>query len=151
MYEGGVRVPFIIRWPGHVPAGRIDEKSVACGIDWLPTLCKITGAKLPKSDFDGEDVSDMWLGKSRPRTKPLFWKTSNVRSEVALLDGTWKLILPTRRGETELFDLSSDPGESKNLAAQRPEIVKSLSAKAQKWNATLPSEYLKSGTGDDDK
>lgn len=152
MYEGGVRVPFIIRWPGHVPAGRVDEKSVICGIDWLPTLCRIAGAKLPSNDFDGEDVSDIWLGKSRSRTKPLFWKTSNVRSEVAMLDGQWKLIVPGgRRGETELYDLANDPGESRNLAAQRPDLVKSLGNKVQQWNAALPREYVKSGNSDDNK
>src|SRR5256885_15436492 len=75
MYEGGVRVPFIIRWPGHVPAGRVDDKSVISGIDWLPTLCQIVGITLPSIDFDGEDVSAAWLGKIHTRTKPLVWKT----------------------------------------------------------------------------
>lgn len=152
MYEGGVRVPFIIRWPGHVPAGRVDDKSLICGIDWLPTLCRLADAKLPSNDFDGEDVSDIWLGKSRSRTKPLFWKTSNVRSEVAMLDGQWKLFVPSgRRGEIELYDLSSDPSESRNLAPQRPDLVRTLENQAQQWNSTLPSEYLKSGTSDDAK
>ena len=151
MYEGGVRVPFIIRWPGHVPAGRVDEQSVTCGIDWLPTLCNITSAKLPKTDIDGEDVSDIWLGKSRERTRPLFWKVNNVRSEVAVLDGSWKLIVPGARrgGEVELFDLSKDRAESRNLASSRPEIVQKLRAKADAWNATLPTEYIKSAGNDD--
>jgi N-acetylgalactosamine-6-sulfatase len=152
MYEGGVRVPFIIRWPGHVAAGRIDEKSVTSGIDWLPTLCHITGAKLPASDIDGEDVSDIWLGKSRPRTRPLFWKTSNPRSEVALLDGSWKLIWPgAKRGETELYDLANDVGETKNLAASKPDLIKTLVAKASAWNATLPKDYVKSNDKDNEK
>src|SRR4029077_4773008 len=86
MYEGGVRVPFILRWPGHVEAGRVEEKSVISGIDWLPTLCHLADVKLPAADFDGEDVSAVWLGGSFERTKPLFWKTSNVRSEIAILD-----------------------------------------------------------------
>jgi N-acetylgalactosamine-6-sulfatase len=152
MYEGGVRVPFIIRWPGHVPAGRVDEKSLFSGIDWLPTLCRLTGAKLPTSDLDGEDVLDIWLGQTHQRSKPLFWKTSNVRSEIAMLDGYWKLIVPgSRRGEPELYDLSSDPGETRNLAAQRQDILKSLEAKARAWDATLPTEYIKSSASDDSK
>ena len=150
MYEGGVRVPFIIRWPGHVPAGRVEEKSNVSAIDWLPTLCHIAGAKLPPIDFDGEDVSDIWLGKSRDRTKPLYWKTSNPRSDVGILDGQWKLISPNgKRGEVELFDLSKDSKESRNLASQRPDLVKTLTAKVQAWNATLPKDYLKFDTKDD--
>jgi arylsulfatase A-like enzyme len=150
MYEGGVRAPFIIRWPGHVPADRVDEKTVFSGIDWLPTLCRLTGAKLPSSDFDGEDVLDVWLGKTRDRTKPLFWKTSNVRSDVAVLDGNWKLVWPgAKRGETELYDLASDPGETRNVAAQHESVVNSLLAKTRAWNATLPTEYIKSAAGDD--
>jgi N-acetylgalactosamine-6-sulfatase len=148
MYEGGVRVPFIIRWPGHVEAGRVDEKSIISGIDWLPTLCHIAGVKLPDTDFDGEDMSDAWLGKTHERTKPLFWKTSNTRSEIAILDGTWKLITPGggRRGsgDMELFDLATDAAERKNLAKEHPDIVAKLSAKIDAWNATLPKDYLKS-------
>ena len=76
--------------------------------------------------------------------------TSNVRSDVAMLDGHWKIIVPgARRGDIELFDLSRDPGEIRNLAAERPELVQSLKAKVQAWNATLPTEYIKSVASDD--
>jgi N-acetylgalactosamine-6-sulfatase len=149
MYEGGVRVPFIIRWPGHVPADRVDSSSVISGIDWLPTLCAITGAKIDPGDFDGEDVSGIWLGKARDRTRPLFWKTSNVRSEIAIRDGKWKLLTPGRkRAETELYDLSTDPGESTNLVEKHPEVVKTLKAKIDRWNATLPGDYIKANDND---
>ena len=130
----------------------MDEKTVFSGIDWLPTLCRLTGAKLPSTDLDGEDVLDIWLGKTRNRTKPLFWKTSNVRSEVAVLDGQWKVIWPgAKRGETELYDLSSDPAETHNVAAQNPGIRDRLLNKARAWDATLPTEYIKSAGSDDDK
>jgi N-acetylgalactosamine-6-sulfatase len=156
MYEGGVRVPLIIRWPGHVPAGLVDEKSLTCGIDWLPTLCKLAGAPLPAGvDFDGEDVSDIWLGHPRERTKPLFWKVSNTNSPIAILEGTWKLIEPggKRKGptEVELYDLSKDPGEQTNVAKQNPAILGKLDAKLRIWNATLPQSYDHSGEARDDK
>jgi len=94
----------------------------------------------------------IWLGKSRERSKPLFWKTSNVRSEVAMLDGKWKLVWPgAKRGETELYDLASDPGESRNVAAQQSSVLNSLLAKARAWDATLPTEYIKSAGSDNDK
>jgi N-acetylgalactosamine-6-sulfatase len=150
-YEGGVRVPFILRWPGRVPAGRVDEASVVGGVDWLPTLGALAGAKPAAADLDGEDVSAAWLGRSvHVRSKPLFWKTSNPNSDVALRDGDWKIHVPGRkRGEVELYDLSKDPGERENLAARRPEVAASLRAKVEAWNASLPKEYLKTADRDD--
>ncbi len=145
-WEGGVRVPWIVRWPGHVPAGRTDEQSVISGVDWLPTLCTIAGVKINLDDFDGEDASAAWRGKGpHVRTKPLFWKVSSPGSESYIREGQWKLRHPTRKnnGEVELYDIISDPAESKNIAAQHPDIVKALSAKVDDWVATLPTEYLK--------
>jgi arylsulfatase A-like enzyme len=143
-YEGGVRTPFIIRWPGHVPPGRVDENSSISGIDWLPTLCRIAGIAINAADFDGEDVSAAWFGGTHQRTQPLFWKTSNPRAEVSIRDGRWKFHYASRRrGESELYDLSRDPGERNNLASQHPDVVQALTAKAEKWNATLPTDYIK--------
>ncbi len=143
-FEGGVRVPFIVRWPGHVPVGRVDEKSMLSAIDWLPSLCSLTGAKYKATDFDGEDSSKAWLGAVHTRIKPLFWKTSSPGSEAVIREGQWKLFQPMRkRGEIELYDIVADPAESKNLAAQYPKIVKTLAAKAAAWVATLPKEYVK--------
>ncbi len=151
-WEGGVRVPWIVRWPGHVPAGRTDEQSVLSGADWLPTLCSITGVKINAADFDGEDTSAAWLGKgAHVRTKPLLWKTSSPGSESYIREGQWKLRHPTRKngGELELYDLNADPAESKNVAAQHPNIVKRLSAAVEKWVATLPKDYVKAKDSDD--
>ena len=149
MYEGGVRVPFIIRWPGHVPASQVNTASVIGGIDWLPTLCSITGVEIDAAQFDGEDVSGVWLGKDRERTKPLFWKTNAVRSDIAIRDGQWKMFHTIRnRGETELYDLTADPRESTNVAAKYPEVVKELTAKVEKWKATLPKDYVKTSDPD---
>ncbi len=79
MYEGGVRVPWIVRWPGHVPANRVDEKSVISGADFLPTLCALTGVKIDIRDFDGEDASAAWLGTAdHVRTKPLFMENQRA-------------------------------------------------------------------------
>ena len=73
LYEGGVRVPFIACWPGRIPAGRIDKTSVLCAADLLPTVCKLAGIEAP-ANLGGEDVSDILLGQTRPRTKPLMWE-----------------------------------------------------------------------------
>lgn len=149
-YEGGTRVPFIIRWPGNVQAGRVDTKNVCSFIDWLPTLCAIAGVtELPKQ-LDGDDISDIWLGSNRDRNKPLFWKSSATGSTPAMRDGKWKLHLPRKqRGEIELYDIIADPAESKNVAAQDPDIVKTLSAKVEAWVSTLPNDYVKTKDKED--
>src|SRR5207248_2570346 len=72
LYEGGIRVPGIIRWPGKVAEGKIDETSVVAGVDWLPSVCKLAGIEIPAGHkLDGEDVSDIFRGNSRARATPL--------------------------------------------------------------------------------
>ena len=84
--EGGLRIPYIVRWPGHVPAGRVDATSVISNADWLPTISAIVGAPLLSArtsaplDLDGVDVSSHWLGvrhAGHARCAPLFWTTQD--------------------------------------------------------------------------
>ena len=143
-YEGGTRVPFIIRWPGHVKAGRVDSTNVCSFVDWLPTLGAIAGVEELPQQLDGEDVSDIWLGRDRQRGKPLFWKSSAAGSTSAIREGKWKLHLPRKnRGETELYDLSVDPGESNNIAENHPGVVAKLRQQLRAWVAELPRQYEK--------
>ena len=142
--EGGLRVPFIIRWPGRVQAGVVDSENVIAGIDWLPSICRLAGVNAVPSDLDGEDVSDIWLGATRKRRKPLFWK--GVKGP-GVRDGNWKYYLQVTKGrETgveELYDVLADPGETKNLANQHPKVASDLKKQALEWNAELP-EYVES-------
>ena len=141
-YEGGVRVPFIVRWPEKVPAGRVDAQSVLSGTDWLPTLCAITGVTIDATDFDGENVSVALLGGIHVRTQPLFWKVNSEKSDPAMRWQNWKLHVPHRaRGKVELYDLSTDPGESHNLAPQKPDLVQELTTRLKAWTDTLPTAY----------
>ena len=143
-YEGGTRVPFIIRWPGRVKAGRVDSANIGSFVDWLPTMCSITEIDDLPEQLDGEDISDIWLGADRQRTKPLFWKSSSTGSTPAMRVGKWKLPLPRKqRGEPELYDLSVDPSESNNIAAAHPEVVGRLRKLLQAWVAELPANYAK--------
>lgn len=146
LLEGGVRVPWILRWPGHVPAGRVDEQSVISGIDYLPTLCALVGVKIDADDFDGENTLDAWLGKGvHVRTKPLLWKASSPGSQAVIRDGKWKLFHPIRKnsGNFELYDIDADPTESKNLAEAQPQVVEQLTQQLESWVNTLPTEYVK--------
>ncbi len=147
LYEGGIRVPGIVRWPGKVPAGRIEDKAVMAGVDWLPTLCKIAGAALPADHaLDGEEVSDVLFGSSRPRTRPLMWEWRfNIAGEpfhhspeLAIRDGDWKLLMNPDRSRVELYDITKDLTQLNNVAEHQPEVVEKLSAQVTAWAKTLP-------------
>lgn len=140
-YEGGVRSPFIIRWPEKVPAGKVNRTSIFSGMDWLPTLVSIVGTKIDKSWFEGEDVSDIWLGANRSRTNPLFWRTSSPKAQVSMLQDNWKIHV--KGNDVKLYDLSTDEAEKKNVASKKPNIVEKLLAKVNKWRRQLPKIYAK--------
>ena len=152
LYEGGIRLPFIARWPGHVPAGMVDDTSVLHAVDMLPTLAAIGGAALPKrSAGDGLDISAALLGKPVERTKPLFWEYGRNETSfkypaqpdrspnVAMLDGKWKLLINADGSGAELYDIGSDPNETRNLAEAQPDVAAKLKAAALEWRASLPS------------
>jgi arylsulfatase A-like enzyme len=147
MYEGGIRTFSLVRWPGHVAAGRVDDTSVLGGVDWLPTVCKLAGVPVPAEvQPDGEDVSDIWLGSSRPRGKPLMWEWlfpvagggEYQPPRLAIRDGDWKLFVNHDGSGAELYDIPKDIGEQHNVAAGHPDVVKTLTAKALAWQKSLP-------------
>lgn len=147
MYEGGIRTFGLVRWPGHVAAGRVDGTSVISAVDWLPTVCKLAGVALPADlQCDGEDVSDIWLGKPRPRTRPLYWEwlfrvwgDEYAPPMLAVRDGDWKLFVNHDGGRAQLYDIPKDPGEETDVAARHPDVVKELTAKALAWQKALPA------------
>lgn len=139
LYEGGIREPFIVRWPGHVPAGRVDETSVLNICDLTPTVSRLAKARMPDGyRSDGEDVTDVLQGTSRERTKPQFWHYPASQPSYAVRIGDWKLLTDADEGIEELYNLADDVEETRNLAADRPEIVKSLKASLQEWQRELP-------------
>jgi len=150
MYEGGIRTFGLLRWPGHVAAGCVDETSVIGSVDFLPSICKVAGVSVPASlQPDGEDVSEIWLGRShRPRTKPLYWEwlftvaggnaDGYMPPALAIRDGDWKLLLNHDGTQTQLFEIPKDIGEEHDVAPAHPDLVQSLTAKARAWLKTLP-------------
>jgi N-acetylgalactosamine-6-sulfatase len=146
LYEGGIRTFGLLRWPRHVAANRVDETSVTGGVDFLPTICKLTHVVVPASVRpDGEDVSDIWLGHPRERTKPLFWEwLFHVQGDdytppmLAIRDGDWKLFVEHDGSHAQLFDIPKDISEEHDVAARHPDVVKLLSAKVLAWQKSLP-------------
>ena len=153
-WEGGTRVPFIARWPGHIPAGVVNDK-MAMSIDLQPTIAKLTGAKLPDHKIDGLDIWPLLANEKdakNPHEAYFFygvpfgvWTGAELES---VRSGPWKLVLPhtyrTLGGgpggtggipakykprpitEPELYNLETDVREENNVAAQQPELMKRL-------------------------
>lgn len=155
LYEGGIRVPCIIRWPAHVPAGKVDEATVIGGVDFLPTLAAIGKAKLPEGyESDGEDISQRLL-RQRPseddgRTKSLCWEYGRNETsfkypggadrspQLALRNARFKLLMNADGFGLELYDLRADPLETTNLAEGRKSIADDYSEFLVNWKRSLP-------------
>jgi len=118
MWEGGLRVPFIARWPGHIPAGTVIDDFIT-SLEVFPTLLVATGTKPPPNVIlDGFDMMPILAGREKsPRTE-MFWQR---RNEKAARVGNWKC-LESAKG-TGLFDLSGDVGETKVLSAEKPDVL----------------------------
>ena len=153
LYEGGIRLPLLVRWPGKVPAGRVDDSTVLAAADMLPTLCAVAGARLPDGAAgDGEDLSAALLGTSAERTKPLLWEygrndesfkypAGRDRSpNVAIQAGRWKLLINADGTGAELYDLATDAAETRNLAASNPDIAQRLAGRVHAWRKSLPPQ-----------
>lgn len=176
-FEGGVRVPFLARWPGKVPADRVSDEFIT-GLDLLPTIAMLAGAALPKAKIDGMDLSPLLLGEKHATGRTTFAYFSGFELH-AVRSGNWKQHFPheylvvngspgqngkpanyenmkpnaieesgirgiaSRHGyrveklDLSLFNLTNDPGESQNVAADHPDIVKQLNVLAEEFRRDL--------------
>lgn len=130
LYEGGIRVPFIARWPGKIEAGTTSDH-VAAFWDFVPTACELAGAKTP-SNLDGVSYAPILLGDEDKQNKHdyLYWEFHEQGGKQAVRHGNWKavrldaIIEPNRL--LELYDLATDLGEARDVAAEHPEVVAEL-------------------------
>ncbi len=130
--EGGIRIPFIAWWPGHVPAGKVNDHQLAF-YDILPTFCEILGTKADdylnasKADdcFDGISFAPTLLGDDKDQREHdfLYWEFHET-DQMGVRRGNWKLVV--RKGVCELYDLATDIHEDTNVASKYPEVVKEL-------------------------
>lgn len=157
LYEGGIRVPFIIRWPGHAPAGIVDDSSIISGVDLLPTFCSLAGIEVPKAvNPDGEDMSQALLGTPTIRSKPLMWQYRfgpwgrhlQKSPALAMRDGDWKLMMNPNGSRIELYNLRLNPCEVDNLTNEYPQIVDRMTSQLMEWHNNLPDvESMPVNTG----
>jgi arylsulfatase A-like enzyme len=135
VWEGGHRVPAIVRWPGVVPAGRRSD-ALAASLDVMPTLLALAGMAAPDGhELDGHDLSARLRGAAPAPARTLFWGS---HGEGAVRRGPWKLVLnPAGRRGIGLYDLDVDPGELANLASEQPERVAELRAALVAWWADV--------------
>jgi arylsulfatase A-like enzyme len=145
MYEGGIREPLIVRWPGVVKPGSITSAPVSSP-DFFPTLVEAAGAKLaPGQVVDGVSLLPLFRGGALPE-RALFWHYPHYGNQggapsAAIRRGNWKLIEWMEDQRVELFDLARDPGEETDLARRDPEQAAALRAELKAWQQTVGARY----------
>ncbi len=151
LYEGGIRMPFIVSWKGHIPEGATDDKTIIAATDLFPSICSIIGVEWPQG-LDGMDKSQALLGSPMDVKDPIMWEynsypgdnilqpgnTDFISPNLAMREGKWKLLINADSTDAQLFNLDIDPEETKNLVEQEPELVKDMSSRLIAWRHTMP-------------
>jgi arylsulfatase A-like enzyme len=124
LYEGGIRVPMIVRWPGRIKAGTVNHQPWAFW-DFLPTAAEIAQAKLPEKDaLDGRSLLPALLGKPNTNAHEfLYWEFHERGFQQAVRMGDWKAVRSAQGAPLELYHLPTDPAEQENVAGKKPEVV----------------------------
>lgn len=149
LYEGGVRVPLIVRWPGRIKPGQTIDTPII-STDWTPTLLALAGVEA-KEKFDGVNLAELFLNNKAPPPRGLYWHQPHYmnqggRPAGAVRDGNWKLIEHYENGACELYDLASDQGETIDLSARQPAKVADLRGKLEKWRRDMGAQENKANS-----
>lgn len=144
LFEGGIRVPGIFSWPGHIPAGQVIHEPCAA-MDVFPTVLSWAGGDPAQYGVDGKDISPVLLEGAPSPHRELYWE---MEGQTAVRQGKYKLVLNGALVEGEpaqdpvfLSDLEQDPGEQRNLKDQLPELTRELTEKATAWRAGIEREW----------
>jgi arylsulfatase A-like enzyme len=134
LWEGGIRIPAIVRWPGVVPAGKVTNQAVLT-MDWSATFLEVAGAKAdPAYPFDGESVMAVCAGSRPAFDRTVFWRL-RTKPQAAARMGNWKYL---RDDVAEhLFDLALDPGEADDLKHKQADTFEKIRAEYKKWESTM--------------
>ncbi len=143
LYEGGIRVPMIARWPGKIKEGVVTNH-ISAFWDIMPTLAQITGAEIPE-DIDGISFLPTLIGKKEQNKHDyLYWEFHEMNGKLAVRKGKWKAVrnnvFNDSISEIELYDLLSDPDESDNMAGEFPDVISEMK-EIMKTTRTVSPEY----------
>jgi len=132
LWEGGLRVPAMVRWPGRIRPGQVTEQAAAT-MDWTATILGVAGAAAdPKYPLDGDDLTPFLTGARPAYDRTLFFR---IRTQDAMRSGRWKYL---KEGDQEhLFDIVADPGEHSDLRLANQEMFEKLRAEFAAWNARM--------------
>jgi uncharacterized sulfatase len=157
LYEGGIRSPLVVWAPGLMAEEKVGTRnatSVFAAFDLVPSLLNLAGVGVPDGwqSPDGEDLSAVLLGRNEASRKArLFWRRPPDRKrwpptiredqpDLAVREGTWKLVCEYDGSRAGLYDLAADPGESKNVSAEHPEVTERLTGLVKAWHASMPAD-----------
>ena len=126
LYDGGIRVPMIARWPAAIPAGRVSDH-VWGHVDMMPTLAELAGATAPPA-LDGSSMARALRAEAQPSDKFLYWEFHERGFQQAVRMGNWKAVRVKQDAPLELYDLATDIGEKRDVATANPEVVSTIEA-----------------------
>lgn len=136
LWEGGIRVPAFVRWPGNIKEGSTTPQ-VAVTMDWTATILSLAGAKpRPEAPLDGVDLVPVLTGQQKAMDRVLYWRLAQRKHHKALREGQWKY-LQDEKGVDYLFNLETDPFESNNLGATERARLAALKKKYERWEAGM--------------
>lgn len=146
LYEGGIRVPLFVRWPGKVRAGTVSTVPIAIE-DLYPTLVEAAGGKVPDRELDGVSLLPLLLGVGALPARAIAVHMPHYADQggfpgTALRWGDWKVVEDFAQGRVELFNLREDPGEARDRALDRPEVLVDMQARLRAWRQRVGAQMM---------
>jgi arylsulfatase A-like enzyme len=148
VFEGGIRVPAIVRWPNRIPAGSVSDQ-VGISMDLTASILAVTGAPVPaEAQLEGVNLFPVWEGRAPQLERTLFWRAgSGPGKQTAVRRGDWKLVIDGTH--TYVFDLRTDLSERNDLARWRQDIAQQLQPLLTAWEAAVDAEAAAPASGGD--
>jgi len=139
VWEGGIRVPGIVRWPNRIPAGKVSGQ-VGITMDLTASILAVTGTPVPEAaKLEGVNLFPVWEGQAPELERTLFWRArSPTRQQAAVRRGDWKVV--TDAGHTYVFNVRDDPGERHDLANRRQDIAQALWPLLRAWEQDIDAD-----------